>query len=335
MITPVRLLVFAIIVIGGTLFAADGDATATKPTQQFVTVEENVKLEVVDWGGSGRPLVLLAGLGFDIHVFDQFAPKLAPKYHVYGITRRGFGASSVPETGYSSERLGEDVIAVLNELKIERPILVGWSIAGSELSYVGSVRSEKVTALIYLEAAYAYAFYFEGTSQLDNAQINSIELIKKLEQMPSTDFWSMKQFNEELLASVQRFEKDLLDQRELLKDMPEPPKSVNGDLPASPPKAIALVMGGIRKYKDIQVPALAIYAVRSPGSKELEPLPKAAAEKLIASVAVQAEAVEKGVPLAHVVRIPNATHGIFASNEAEVLREMEQFIGALPPSKAN
>ena len=63
-------------------------------TVQFVTVDKDVKLEVLDWGGSGRPLVLLAGLGNTAHVFDDFAPKLTSQYHVYGITRRGFGASS-------------------------------------------------------------------------------------------------------------------------------------------------------------------------------------------------------------------------------------------------
>ena len=44
---------------------------------QFIGVENNVKLEVLDWGGSGRPLVLLAGLGNTAHVFDKFAPRLS------------------------------------------------------------------------------------------------------------------------------------------------------------------------------------------------------------------------------------------------------------------
>ncbi len=60
-------------------------------TTQFVTVDKNVRLEVLDWGGSGRPLVLLAGGGDTAHVFDDFAPKLTPNFHVYGVTRRGFG----------------------------------------------------------------------------------------------------------------------------------------------------------------------------------------------------------------------------------------------------
>ena len=39
----------------------------------FITVENNVKLEVLDWGGSGRPVVLLTGLGDNAHVYDRFA----------------------------------------------------------------------------------------------------------------------------------------------------------------------------------------------------------------------------------------------------------------------
>ena len=77
----------------------------------FINVDANVKLEILDWGGSGRPVVLLAGLGDNAHVYDDFAPKLTGSYHVYAISRRGFGASSVPETAYSADRLGNDVLA--------------------------------------------------------------------------------------------------------------------------------------------------------------------------------------------------------------------------------
>lgn len=86
----------------------------------MISVEPGIKLEVVDWGGTGRPLILLSGLADDAHVVDTFAPKLIGKYHVYGITRRGFGASSSPQPvaeNYSADRLGDDVLAVLGELK--------------------------------------------------------------------------------------------------------------------------------------------------------------------------------------------------------------------------
>ena len=41
---------------------------------QFVTVEEGVRLEVLDWDGSERPVVLPPGLGNTAHVFDDSAP---------------------------------------------------------------------------------------------------------------------------------------------------------------------------------------------------------------------------------------------------------------------
>jgi len=63
-------------------------------------VDKNVRLEVLDWGGSGRPLVLLAGGGDTAHVFDDFAPKLTASFQVYAITRRGFGESGFSPGGY-------------------------------------------------------------------------------------------------------------------------------------------------------------------------------------------------------------------------------------------
>jgi hypothetical protein len=95
----------------------------SKHTVQFVTVEPGVKLEVLDWGGTGRPVVLLTGLGNNAHIFDGFAEKLTGKYHVYGITRRGYGASDTPPvTGdaYSAKRLGDDVVAVLDKLALQK-----------------------------------------------------------------------------------------------------------------------------------------------------------------------------------------------------------------------
>ena len=63
---------------------------------------------MLDWGGSGGPVILLAGGGNTAHVFDEFAPKLAASYHVYGITRRGFGASTYAPLEEGADRLGED-----------------------------------------------------------------------------------------------------------------------------------------------------------------------------------------------------------------------------------
>src|SRR5262245_36663633 len=84
-------------------------ADSFRHEQRFITVAPSVTLEVLDWGGTGRTLVLLAGLDDDAHVLDAFASRLATSYHVYGVTRRGCGASSVPaptEANYRADRLG-------------------------------------------------------------------------------------------------------------------------------------------------------------------------------------------------------------------------------------
>lgn len=96
----------------------DAPKQAAKPPDtsphsvRFVTVDKDVKLEVLDWGGTGRPLILLAGLGSDAHVFDAFAPKLNETYHVYAITRRGFGASSIPVSATGDRCLCREIAAV-------------------------------------------------------------------------------------------------------------------------------------------------------------------------------------------------------------------------------
>jgi hypothetical protein len=134
----IRMTVFAVIACAA--FAQNSptsqDETALKT--QFVDVQPDVKLEVLDWGGTGRNLVLLAGGGNTAHVFDSLGPKLATHYHVIGITRRGFGQSSAPQTGYDPRRLGDDVVAVLDALHIADPVLVGHSIAGEELSAIST-----------------------------------------------------------------------------------------------------------------------------------------------------------------------------------------------------
>src|SRR3984957_18452898 len=75
---------------------AQATADTTVHAVQMVTVDKDVQLEVVDWGGTGRPLVFLAGDGNTAHNFDNFAPLFKDRFHVYGIPRGGLGASGRP-----------------------------------------------------------------------------------------------------------------------------------------------------------------------------------------------------------------------------------------------
>jgi len=290
---------------------------------RFVTVDKGVKLEVLDWGGQGPPLIFLTGLGNTAHVFDSFALHFTGKHHVYGITRRGYGASSVVrpinEANYDADRLGDDVLAVLMALKIDRPILAGHSIAGEELSSIGSRHPEKVAGLIYLDAAYAYAFY--NPAQVD-VNMNIAAVRRELDQFEVIPLRDAKPMVSDLLETrLPRLQKQLAEFQQQIASVPDTAG------PQSAPTDQALIgkaiIWGEHEYTKITAPALVLIAFpydfdrdnKSPNAKpDLE------------RRATQAAAVEAGMTSAKVIKLPYANHYLFRSNEAEVERAMNDFM---------
>ena len=300
-------------------------------TVRFVTVAPDVRLEVLDWGGAGRAVVLLAGLGNTAHVFDDFAPKLTSEYRVYGVTRRGYGASSAPASGYESDRLGDDVLAILDELQIDRPLLVGHSFGGAELSSIATRYPERAAGVVFLDAAYGYAF--------DNGKGASFEHMMKstagvnAPQPGPADIVSF----DTVRAWYSRTNGITLPEAEFRAlEVPQP------DRKPGPPRESpgnGAILACVQKYSAIRVPALAIFATphdmgpwvdRAPDpSKVREAL--AQTESL---VTLHAKAFEEGVPGARVVRLARAHHYVFLSNEADVLRELRAFVAGLPSGAA-
>ena len=292
-------------------------------TVQFVIVEPDVKLEVLDWGGTGRPLVFLAGLGDTAHVFDTFAPRFAGSYHVYGITRRGFGLSSKPapaNSNYSADRLADDVLAVVDKLKLDRPVLVGHSLAGEELSSIGSRFPERVAGLIYLDAANAYAYYDSAQGDLI---LDTLDLQKRIAALEAGAAENHR-FMSELLTSVSQLKRDLQESEKRTGGLPDPPVP-----PGPPPPVLMAIIMGTQKYTAIRAPVLAIFACphNFEGVGGKDPQAKAAmVANDLADCSAQADALQRGVPSATVVRLQNADHSVFASNEADVIREMNAFL---------
>ena len=132
----------------------NGVSSVPAPQTRQVRIGRDVSLEVVDWGGRGTPLVFLAGLGNTAHVFDDFAPGFRDAFHVVGITRRGFGASSNAPPPKELDTLVADLDAVLDTLGMTKPVLAGHSIAGEEMTRWAELHPSRCTALIYLDAAY-------------------------------------------------------------------------------------------------------------------------------------------------------------------------------------
>jgi non-heme chloroperoxidase len=295
-----------------------------------VTVDQDVKLEVVDWGGTGRPLIFLAGLGNDAHVYDQFAPHFTEHHHVYGITRRGFGASSRPAPdgdNYSADRLGDDVLAVMSALKLDRPVLAGHSLAGEELSSIGSRFPEKVAGLIYLDAGYGYAYYDQAHGDLI---FDFFQMKKQVDAFTSGRVRDARATMQEISVDAAALDRDLREAMERDPAVPElhPPSS------SVPPILLAINLGG-EKYTKIPVPILAIFACphNFGFDRALQNNPSLKAEIEAEDrfgTSRQADAFQAGLPSAHVVRLANADHYVFRSNEADVVREMNAFLAQLP-----
>lgn len=319
-------------------------------TVQMITVDDGVQLEVLDWKGSGRPVVLLSGLGNTAHIFDDFAPKLARKYHVYGITRRGYGASSRPKDGYGADRLGDDVIAVLDALKLKKPVLVGESIAGEELSSIATRYPERIAGVAYLEAAYSFALY---DPEVGDWQLDLPVLQKELALFAKQTRYSRPIVHELIDTDLPVFLKDLQNMRDHWENLPQrgpdpPPPSeadrasfsayreyqlrtqgfalpeaeLRNEFVTNPDGSVGrwrsnehndMVVAGEKKFTEPHVPVLAIFAIANGHGAE-----------------VAAASLERLVPSAQVVRLSHADHEVFLSNEAEVLRDVSGFIAGLP-----
>jgi non-heme chloroperoxidase len=298
---------------------------------RFVSVEGQVQLEVLDWGGAGRPLLLLAGGGNTAHVFDDIAPKLATDHHVYGMTRRGFGASGFSASSSSNpgDRLRDDVLAVIEALKLEKPVLVGHSIAGAEMSAVANAHADRIAGLIYLEAGYPYAFR--------NGQGPAMKEFQRAgpgfpDPGPSdlASFSALQKWDAEVFG-FSRPEAELRHTWE--SDSSGRPLKMRN---APGAQAFGAILTSGTAYARIPVPALVIFALPHVPDHWIEtstdPATRDAAKTYYAAIDAateqQAKALEEGVPTARVVRMRGAHH-IFLSNERETLREMRTFLASL------
>lgn len=344
--------VFALISCTALVQNAASSQGETALRTQFVEVQPDVKLEVLDWGGTGRNIVLLAGLGSTAHVFDRLGPKLTAHYHVIGITRRGFGQSSVPQTGYDAKRLGDDVVVVLDALHIADPVLIGHSIAGEELSAVSTYHPGRAAALIYLDAGAPFALYNpkygDYTPALAQLKDDLSELQKNLfdDDLISKTLTDMTPFQTNLanlqaevegatgpspkasdLASISAYQNymkgyfgGIIPEAEVRQHFRIGEDGRVGEF-LGHGDASRSVMLQEERFHSIDTPLLAIFSYPSaPYPSQTSDPAKLAASRAAETTRKEAQfAIFREQPHAKVIVIPNSTHFIFLSNEEEVI----------------
>jgi len=298
-----------------------------------VTVDSSVQLEILEWGGSGPPVVLLACY-FSAHIYDEFAPKLTNQFKVYGITRRGIGASDKPETGYAVERSANDVLEVLNALNIPKALLVGHSCAGQVLTRFAARHSDRLLGLVYLDGAGdpTTTPADVGASMPDPSTLP--RPLKPRVAPDNTSFPALRasQLNERGWAFP---EAELRQQYAANAD-----GSVGRSL-LSPVIRRAITLDARTKpdYSGIRVPVLALYQ-RDPPFEQMaagfvirNEQERAALRQEYAATRALYEKWQRdllaSVPTARIVELPGASLYMFLSNEADVLREIRAFSARL------
>ncbi len=89
--------------------------------------------------GAGPDIVMLHGFLGNLAVWHLYmAPILRREYRVTTYDLRGHGYSDVTDTGYTAADMAEDLRCLLDEMGIEKPILVGHSFGADIAMYFSS-----------------------------------------------------------------------------------------------------------------------------------------------------------------------------------------------------
>jgi pimeloyl-ACP methyl ester carboxylesterase len=287
----------------------------------FVRVEPEVQLEVLDWGGTGEPLVLLTGMGDNAHVYDQFAYQFTDRFHVIGITRRGFGRSSQPAHGYDLDTRARDDIAVLDKLNLRQAVFVGHSVAGTELNKLGAVYPDRVKKLVYLDALDIASGGWANLPQPPPAPENTAGDLESVQRLAAA------------LARSDGYRKPLAAVCNMIRT--DPSGRVLGAI--TPPEISSKIHVGLQpaEYERIQAPALGIFnritpQFRMPYYESLEPAQQEEFNRSIKSLSEWVDgAIQRfrtGVKNGRVVELHDTNHYAFIVDEALVVREMRKFL---------
>jgi pimeloyl-ACP methyl ester carboxylesterase len=303
--------------------------TVPYASARLIPVSSTVQLEVLDWGGSGETMVLLTGAGDNAHVYDYFAYQFTNNFHVIGITRRGWLPSSQPARGYDVATRTHDDIKVLDALGIAKAVFVGHSIAGAELSELGSRYANRVDKLVYLDAtdlSERNTFPdvpgpFDQFTDADGASIFSLQagyarLLGVREPVPAVCLSFKFDENGGVTGTT-------------TSEAIQSALQAGVSLPAKPPT----------NWADVKVPRLGIFAPPTADGKlpwypYLSPSDQAVFdERFPRLVQWFTDEINRfsephpGRPVPDVYLLPGAPHYIYINNETDVVRRMRKFLG--------
>jgi pimeloyl-ACP methyl ester carboxylesterase len=112
---------------------------------------DGVEIQLAQWEGEEKAILCIHGITANCRCWDVIADALSPSHRVLAMDLRGRGLSGAPSTGYSMEHHSRDILAVLDDLGLERVVLMGHSL-GAFISLVfGAKYPERVDRIILVD----------------------------------------------------------------------------------------------------------------------------------------------------------------------------------------
>jgi non-heme chloroperoxidase len=137
-----------------------------------------IKLHVREWGdAAGIPILLIHGWSQSLLCWaKQYESELQAEFRIVAVDLRGHGMSDAPlEAKHytDGDKWAHDVAAIIDQLALDRPILVGWSYGGFVITdYVGKHGQDNIAGINFVGAAVMLgekALHFIGPGFLENA----------------------------------------------------------------------------------------------------------------------------------------------------------------------
>lgn len=162
------ILVFSMILCVSPVSHADSDTMPEQIEYGFVDCGD-VKIEYGIYGlTDGEPLLLLPPNGGDMHSFDgSILPEMAKHFRVITVSPRGTGNSGWVEGTMNFETMSEDLIKLLDYLKIEKTKIFGFSDGGNLGIVFTLAHQDRVESLVIMGSNINTL----GTNTFDQIQI--------------------------------------------------------------------------------------------------------------------------------------------------------------------
>lgn len=131
--------------------ALKADLDATGAASRFVDANR-LRLHVLDYGGDGRPVLVLPGITSPAITWDFIVRRLPKGLRYLVLDVRGRGLSdAAPDGSYAMTDYAADTAAVVRELGLERPVLLGHSMGARIAAACATARPDAVGELVLVD----------------------------------------------------------------------------------------------------------------------------------------------------------------------------------------